>query len=374
MSVREIDVSRWTGAERVLACSALTVPFAFGWLARSFFLTNDPLGSPYVSREFMAINVPFLTTQAIGHVLLVLIALAVRSRGQRTTPWLVHLEVQFWMLCASFSLYSVGPFTSSFSVLILALPVLGYLLFDAKIMHLGLATLVSGVSAGMILPQLGILPYGPVFSRSPVESGHLDAVFLLTYGLPSVFVASLVITIHVHLVRALHERTRDLERASRTDGLTGLANRSVFFDRLAEETARSRRSSAGLSAMMIDVDHFKRVNDTLGHAEGDKALVSVADSIRVAVRSCDVVARYGGEEFAVILPDTTRDEALHVGGRVLERCRELAYGPSDDRRELSVSIGIAAFDGVESADDLVARADAALYASKHEGRDRITFG
>ena len=372
MRSSRIVTKAWTDAERVLACSALTLPFALGWVLRLHAIARDPTTSPYVSRAFLPIDIPFLWFQVAGHALLVALALVVRRTGQARTPWLVHAEVQHWTLCASISLYTVGPFTTSFSILLLALPILGYLAFDARIMNYGLVTMATVTGVGIVLPQLGLLPYAPFFARSPVVDGFLAGPYVAAFGVPSLFVAVLVVAVHASLVRELKQRTSELERLSRTDALTGLSNRTVFFDRLAEESERSRQTGRPLCALMIDVDHFKSVNDSLGHAVGDKVLVSIAERLRESMRADDVAARYGGEEFAVILPDTGLDDAAAVADRLRQVARTIGCGEGERFRTLSVSVGVAALEDGETPDALVARADAALYASKHSGRDRVT--
>lgn len=162
------------------------------------------------------------------------------------------------------------------------------------------------------------------------------------------------------------------------DGLTGVANRRQFDERLAIEWARAQRLGACLSLMMIDVDHFKAYNDHYGHQAGDGALRRVAACLREQVRrSTDLVARYGGEEFACLLPDTGAEDASRLANRIREAVHELAilhrFGAPGGR--LTVSVGVAtrvgaALPGWHPA-LLVGLADAQLYEAKRQGRDRV---
>lgn len=165
-----------------------------------------------------------------------------------------------------------------------------------------------------------------------------------------------------------------LEHLAQTDPLTGLPNRRVLVERLAAEVERSKRYGTQVSILLLDIDHFKRVNDGHGHLVGDEVLVGIAQLLRLAVRAVDVVARYGGEEFVVILPETAPEGATTFAERVRERVAEHPFpDPSGRTLRLTTSIGIATFPGprIDSVEDLVARADEALYRAKAEGRNRV---
>jgi two-component system cell cycle response regulator len=159
-----------------------------------------------------------------------------------------------------------------------------------------------------------------------------------------------------------------VERAAATDGLTGIANRSTFDAALERELDRAARHGEDLSLVMIDIDHFKSLNDRYGHLVGDAVLQGVARTLAVGSRSFDLPARYGGEEFAVVLPRTARGDAYGMAERLRRAVAETHDDPS-----VTVSAGVATFplDGAV-AKDLVRAADAALYASKRAGRDRVT--
>jgi len=169
----------------------------------------------------------------------------------------------------------------------------------------------------------------------------------------------------------LRRRNMELEELSITDGLTGLRNRRHMVAALDQEVDRARRSKRPLSVLMLDVDHFKRLNDRFGHQAGDAVLVKVAGLIRAAVRGVDAAGRYGGEEFIVVLPETDQRAAEEVA----ERIRSMVAGGvllEGGDAPVTVSIGIATLtkDGGEAA-EVIARADAALYRAKAGGRNRV---
>lgn len=165
-----------------------------------------------------------------------------------------------------------------------------------------------------------------------------------------------------------------LHKLSQQDGLTGLFNRRFFDRQLQSEWRRLRRADAPLAVLMLDVDHFKRFNDCLGHLAGDDALRRVATCLQECLqREGDVACRFGGEEFVIILTDTGPEGASHVAARVHQRVAELAIAhPGAELGRLTVSIGLAvAMPGQDAEpDQLIAQADQALYAAKHKGRNQ----
>jgi len=170
-----------------------------------------------------------------------------------------------------------------------------------------------------------------------------------------------------------------LMRSGFTDALTGWNNRRYLGARLSEELAHARRDGAGVVCLMLDVDHFKHVNDTWGHAAGDAVLVELAQRIESQVRASDVAARYGGEEFVVLLPDAEVNSAKLLAERIRNAISSTPFDlPSGDTVTVTVSIGIAKVHPANDdkdlktlGDSLVARADVALYAAKSAGRDRV---
>jgi diguanylate cyclase (GGDEF)-like protein len=166
-----------------------------------------------------------------------------------------------------------------------------------------------------------------------------------------------------------------LEELSTHDELTGLPNRRSFKDRLAREMADSKRYGHPLSVMVIDVDHFKKLNDREGHGAGDEALVEVSRVLKESLREVDMVARYGGEEFVVILSRTAEADAQRVGEKLREGVASLplASAAGQPLGHLSVSIGVAQLEDGEDANSVVQRADRAVYVAKKEGRNRVSL-
>ncbi len=175
------------------------------------------------------------------------------------------------------------------------------------------------------------------------------------------------------LTRALEDKSRALSRLAHVDALTGLGNRRSFEAELAREVERARRFEHDLSIVMIDLDHFKLINDRHGHAVGDQVLASFGEMVRDLLRTSDCAFRYGGEEFVIIAPETSATKAVTLAERIrltfTERTRTASVcGPCT----LSAGIGsLHPIEDSEPATTLLLRADQAVYRAKRDGRDRV---
>ncbi len=169
--------------------------------------------------------------------------------------------------------------------------------------------------------------------------------------------------------RELKEANDTIARLARTDALTGLANRRTLDETLPREIARAERQGKPLAVIMADLDHFKAINDRFGHVIGDQVLAGAAAVFGSNLRAYDLAARYGGEEFVLVLPGTTAKEAAPVAQRVRKEVADIKIpnGPT----QITISLGIASFRTGETPDQIVARADAALYRAKNAGRNRV---
>lgn len=171
----------------------------------------------------------------------------------------------------------------------------------------------------------------------------------------------------------LESLNRKLEALAMTDPLTHLANRRSVFERFGGELERARRYGRPLAVAMVDVDYFKRFNDTEGHRCGDEALVRIGQALATGLRRSDIVGRYGGEEFLILMPETSLAQARETVERLRLAVERLAVPGAHGSRRLTMSAGVAAFpEQGDSAEALVAAADARLYRAKEAGRNRVT--
>jgi two-component system, cell cycle response regulator len=179
----------------------------------------------------------------------------------------------------------------------------------------------------------------------------------------------------IHNIGYVAEKMTEVEKLLVRDYLTGLYNRKFFMERFMEEIAWASRYREPLSFIILDIDHFKKINDTYGHSCGDEVLKQLAGVLTGLLRAHDVLARYGGEEFVVLLSNTSAEDAYAIGDKLRAgvQVTEFNFGPSGGRIPVTISLGVATSEDVVdlSAESLINRADAALYQAKAAGRNRV---
>ena len=171
----------------------------------------------------------------------------------------------------------------------------------------------------------------------------------------------------------IEEQKKELEYLAVKDPLTNIYNRRKFLELMDKEITRSKRTKRDLSILMIDVDHFKTVNDTYGHAAGDVVLKIIADRLNGTIRSMDTLSRFGGEEFAVLLPETNRESAVIAAERLRQSIEREDIFYENQKIKTTISCGAAALviESHDPAGDALKKADAALYVAKRDGRNRV---
>ncbi|SNB47668.1 diguanylate cyclase [Geobacter sp. DSM 9736] len=164
-----------------------------------------------------------------------------------------------------------------------------------------------------------------------------------------------------------------LKELSNTDPLTRLYNRRYLMEALEREFQRSSRKQGPLSLVLLDIDHFKKINDTYGHQEGDVVLAAVAEMAQAGLRRYDIAARYGGEEFILLLPETPLQEAIAVADRLRESIQEMEFPPPLENLTVTISLGVSTYPSqrIDCIDSLIRQADEALYRAKQNGRNRM---
>ena len=222
-----------------------------------------------------------------------------------------------------------------------------------------------------IMNEVSKLPGGhkPLNFVHQMADGSLRDV--QTYANPVAIEGKRLMLCVIHDVTEQKRLKNELEYAALRDPLTGLWNRRHFLNLLENARLQKRRYDVDYSLLILDADHFKRINDTYGHDKGDEVLILLASTLRERVRETDAVSRWGGEEFTILLPQTTASSALHLAECLRQSVAELTCSGLPG---LSISIGVAQHQAEESTEDLLRRADAALYQAKAAGRNRVVLG
>lgn len=222
---------------------------------------------------------------------------------------------------------------------------------------------------GAVALSAGVTGLSQLAFDWPWLEGSLEIQqFALTFASVALSILTSFVLGYIVIIRLVGR----LEHLSLHDGLTGLLNRRAIEVMLNRETLRLERFNQPFSILLIDIDHFKRVNDRLGHAAGDQVLMEVARRLQAAAREVDHVARYGGEEFCVLLPHTEHEGALQAAERLRERVCERPISCGDSEAAVTISLGlVCATDPKETLQSLLRRADEALYQAKNDGRNKV---
>jgi diguanylate cyclase (GGDEF)-like protein len=218
----------------------------------------------------------------------------------------------------------------------------------------------------------GIFPSGQLFTSTPYVNGEPWAPWLyarIALGFGTFFLAYIA----SQTIASWQVREKEFRRLSNTDSLTLLSNRAHFLQRSALVFNQVNRRTDALACMILDLDHFKKINDTYGHHAGDKVLIAVADVLKQNARDYDEVSRLGGEEFAILMPTTTLDVAAQVATRIRERLEEKSIEVDGHILNVTTSIGVACYPdaGIQGIEDLLKKADIALYEAKRCGRNKV---
>jgi diguanylate cyclase (GGDEF)-like protein len=283
---------------------------------------------------------------------------------------------------ATFSAQSAMAYLALFAGLMLAFPDRGW----ARIV---MTNKLGGFMARRLLPPMALLPIGILWLAQkggdaglyPERLGEYVAAVALLIVLTTIVLVICgrlnVIDAHRRVIEEGRHRAQAaavrLREISEMDPLTELSNRRRFMAVATESITAAHEQPGQLALLMVDIDHFKRINDTYGHPAGDQALRLLARTLRESTRKADCVARLGGEEFAILLPGATPAVAQGIAERICEQVEKLAVLDGTGRQfGFTVSIGLAVLAGADARpEDLLARADAALYRAKRAGRNRV---
>lgn len=270
--------------------------------------------------------------------------------------------------------YATGTYFSDGIVLLLFGFALCLPLIDLDILAKVYMFAWLGFMLLMFLDFSETIAFAPLFINSPygVESRPFFAWHAVRVAMSlSIFFILFFVTLPT--TRRWRDREDLYREMSSTDGLTRLTNRRSFIDRSNAEFSKLKRMPGKLACIMIDLDYFKQVNDTHGHLAGDAVLVRVAEILAENARDYDEVGRYGGEEFAVLLPNTSKDDAAMIAERIRKSIEQNKIDIGEMQLQITASLGVASYpaQGINTINDLLKRADEALYEAKESSRNVV---
>ncbi|MFP5441802.1 MAG: diguanylate cyclase [Gammaproteobacteria bacterium] len=369
-------VLEWSPVAKGTILLVFMIPLYLQYIGWSAYILQREDRTALADIVFLENQRPIFIAFALGAFLLLAIGLWLRKRRPQS--------VLFQLVCANYygltllyCGYIIGTLNFVAGIIIVGAPVVGFILLERWVVYLSWAISLVSIVTLSYLGADGLLTYAPALVP-PLPGDTANQVFWTT---TTFFFAAPHLVALIVLADFLIARWRERELAFRTlsftDALTGVHNRRSVLEILERETALRHRRGAPVGVVLLDLDHFKKINDTWGHPAGDLVLKTTAKVLSGCLRQSDALGRFGGEEFLIVLPDTDLD-----GTRIIaERCRaELAATPvvtaKGERLQVSASFGIASNqrDPEISVDALIALADGALYRAKQAGRNRVEAG
>lgn len=362
----------WSAVDKGLILLVAILPIYSQYLIWSLYVLSrhdrERLVNVPLVAEIMKIEIIFI----IFGILILLLGLYLR-RTKPNSLIFQNIALHFFSLTLVAMSYSIGTASFCAGLVLLGAPVFGFILLDRKAVWGATITALLVLVGLSYVTAYGLLPYAPVMVTPTDQVSHLfwmNSVFFFAapFFIPIILMAD-------QMLMWWREREDKIRHMSRTDALTGIHNRFSILNILDLEVARATQFQEPLSVVILDLDHFKKVNDQWGHPTGDLVLKTAAQVLRQNIRECDSLGRYGGEEFVIIIPNADKIETQ----KILERCR-VALAQTKILTESQVLINVTASFGVVNIAQieptiepytLIKTADEALYVAKHNGRNRI---
>ncbi len=251
------------------------------------------------------------------------------------------------------------------AVILLYFVVFIFGLFQLRYLQFLFLSAFAGISYAVVIFLL--ILYRPEAANIKVEITYI--IVLITVLLWFSFIGGYISTLRIKIAKALET----IEKLAIYDDLTQVYNRRQMYKILEEQKALADRGIHPFSLCILDLDRFKKINDTYGHEKGDIVLRTIAQEVQKSLRDYDYIARYGGEEFVLILTNTDKEEAMVCAERVRALTENITFEGSPEFSGITVSIGVAKYESVESAQDIINRADTAMYKAKDLGRNQVEY-
>ena len=369
--IRQLDnVLEWSYARKSMLVMMILLPILLQYTLLNFHQRLYP--SPYINNEYLQLMTPIHFGLIIGCLVIILLCRWL-ERYEWSHVLLAYLSVSYYALSLVYLAYFIGIWCLPVGLVLAGAPIFGFILFPRQVIYTALMFAFGWICMISVLTAMGYLAYSPLFYDSfyidPAAKPFL--LFCYTYfALPHLF--SILLLSDLFLI---HWRRREeiIHQLSLTDSLTRLNNRRAITHYLQKNLEEAHARKEPLSVILVDLDHFKAINDNFGHLMGDEALRRSSECMREVMRKQDQLGRYGGEEFLIVLGQTGLDEAIMVA----ERCRRnleqtLLISEKGERIPITASFGVyCSTRPDESVDEVIHEVDHWLYFAKEHGRNRV---
>lgn len=288
----------------------------------------------------------------------------------------VHIVLWTYGTLAVIACYLIGTLNLMTGMIMMAAPTIGLILFPPRLILSVFLAFAAALLALSVMASLDIIPYAPGLGTDiqlePNRSLYFTSSMIIAAAGYVIYQTFIVLA----LLNAWHSREQEVRHQSATDALTGVANRRQILTHLETCLIKMQRRDDRIALLMLDIDHFKKINDSHGHQIGDQALVAVAAALRARMRPHDMVGRYGGEEFLIILPGADHTGAAEIAQRCRDAVSEVRLALGKATLPLTASIGVVSrtADAIDDIDSLIRLADDAMYMAKKTGRNRVNIG
>ncbi len=326
------------------------------------------------------VDIPYIAGQIDKFNLLIFLSLSLFLAGfymrkhYPDHPLLEHVAAQYYGLTLSYCSYLIGNLSIATGVVIAGAPVVGFILFNRRAVFIALATSLVAQIGISYACTIGYFPYAPIVKSLQFYDGTISQYWLINLYLFTAPHLLLLTIVAYHVLSRWRQRENEIRVLSLTDPLTQLSNRRSIMSTLDQEVARSCRHDPPLAILLVDLDHFKNINDTHGHPAGDLVLRAAAQSLANSIRQNDHIGRYGGEEFLIILPETTTDSARQLAERCRTQIEALRIETSSGKTlQITASFGLFCNENnrCDTPESMLHLADEALYEAKNSGRNRV---
>jgi diguanylate cyclase (GGDEF)-like protein len=369
--INDLKSRKWNAVERGCAPIAQVILVFSLYLGGLIYALSRHDRQQLINVDVVQSQLPIFTAIIIGAIVLLITGLILKTRRPNSLLF-QHICAQYFGLSLVWAGYLFGTQSFATGTVLIGAVLSGYIALERRVIQLGALVAFGLILILNVAANTGWIPYAP--ARIP----PYDGASFSFWAQSAVFLAAphviLSVTLTAIMIRLWRQTEAKVLRQSRTDALTGLHNRGSIVHHIHKEIARTKRHGPPLAVVILDLDHFKNINDRWGHPAGDNVLRAAAQCLTANTRSCDVISRFGGEEFLLLIPDTSIEGAMAL----MERCRlalshtEL-YSDNGERIQVSASFGIACNENNRNLDRdaLIQAADKALYRAKQQGRNRI---